>query len=210
MPANNEASFEPTMLHSQQVLPTNQPDKSWLRQKHEPALWYMRFKRYLELGHKRSLRAVVASEPVSEKTTIGNRRKAKPTVKTLSEVSVPGAWSRAARVWNWKERAANYDLAEQEKEAQKIRNLANGQPFSSKAYRIAQLNFCARGLKSWMEEEARTPKSMLPMIARYQSIMRDIAREMQSFDGMTQTACDAAAMKQVRTEIEAEATKRRL
>lgn len=105
-------------------------------------------------------------------------------------------------MWNWKERAQAYDLAEQEKEAQKIRNVANEQPFSSRAYRIAQLNFCARTLEKWLKESVfKGLKENLAMIARYQSVMRDIEREMQGLDGVTQAACDSAAMGVVREEI---------
>jgi hypothetical protein len=62
----------------------NQPIEPWLRQKNEPADWFMRFKRYLDLGPKRSLRAVVASDSGPQKATKGTGK--------LSDVSVPGSW----------------------------------------------------------------------------------------------------------------------
>src|SRR5436305_9812 len=82
----------------EQVFEQNTPVEPWMRQKNEPAVWYMRFKRYLDKGSKRSLRAVVASESGTQKAT-------KSTVKSqetkkLSDVSVPGSWKRASKVVN--------------------------------------------------------------------------------------------------------------
>src|SRR5205807_2456143 len=117
----------------EQVSEQKQPSEPWLRQKGEPALWYMRFKRYLDMSTKRSLRAVVASEPGTQKATKG-------TEKKLSDVSVPGSWKRASKVWNWVERATAYEVAQTEKQAAHIRQVVTRLPFASKAYRIIELN----------------------------------------------------------------------
>src|SRR5215469_10862110 len=101
---------------AEQVSVPKPDEKPWLRQKNEPALWYMRLKRYLELGPKRSLRAVVASEPQDQKAEKGDKIQ-KRKAEGVSIVSVPGSWARAAKAWNWKERAEAYDLAQIEKEA---------------------------------------------------------------------------------------------
>jgi len=73
----------------EQDLSPKPDEKPWLRQKHEPAAWYMRFKRYLDMGPKRSLRKALADEPGTQKAT--------KSTKKLSDVSVPGAWKRASR-----------------------------------------------------------------------------------------------------------------
>lgn len=205
------ATLEPKMIHSEQALPPNSQEKPWLRQKNEPANWYMRFKCYLDLGPKRSLRAVVASDPVSQKATKSNAKQQKnesqkstAEVKSISEVSVPGAWSRAAKVWNWKERAQAYDLAEQEKEAQKIRKMANTLPHASKSYRIIKLDYLARLLEGLLEPEnlkGHNAKDIIPLIVRYQSVLRDIEQETQGLDRVTQDACDNSAMIAVREHI---------
>ena len=63
--ANNILQFS----NQEQVSQQKQPENTWLRQKSEPALWYMRFRRYLDLGPKRSLRAAIAAEPSTQKAT---------------------------------------------------------------------------------------------------------------------------------------------
>src|SRR2546423_2406377 len=100
------ASLVPQMLHAEQVSEPKPDEKPWLRQKNEPALWFMRFQRYKDLGAKRSLRAVVAAEPQDAKATKGNKVQTKKSEGvSLSVLSVPGAWKRAAKIWRWVERA---------------------------------------------------------------------------------------------------------
>lgn len=201
------AKIEPQMLHPDQVSGQIQPEKIWLRQKNEPANWYMRFKCYLDLGTKRSLRAAVSAQPTTSKATKGDKNQAEVSEKKLSDISVPGAWTRAAKVWNWKERAQAYDLAEQEKEAQKIRNMATSMPYASKAYRILQLNQTAHFLHMFLEPGIKVSSEninwFLSVVTRYQSILRDIDALMQGMDhDVTADACDSAAMGKVREEIE--------
>src|SRR5436190_7438208 len=81
----------------EQVSEQNHPSEPWLRQKGEPALWYMRFKRYLDLGSKRSLRKALAAEPDTTQAAKGDKKQPE-SKKNLSDVSVPGAWSRASKV----------------------------------------------------------------------------------------------------------------
>src|SRR5213078_24692 len=117
-----QASFAPKMLHSEQDFEQKEPEKPWLRQKNEPAAWYMRFKRYLDLGPKRSLRKAVVGEPDTQKATKGPEKNQE--TKKVSDVSVSGAWKRASKVWRWVERAQAYDLAEQAKDATRMREYA--------------------------------------------------------------------------------------
>jgi len=172
----------------------------WERQKNEPALWYMRFKRYLEMGPKRSLRAVYEAEPSTKKAT-----KKRDAEKSLSNISIQGAWTRAAKVWNWTTRARAYDESIIEKEAAKIRLMAEKTPHASRAYRLLTLDMCGRILRRILEQPESIPidkmSTYLAIIARYQSVMRDIAAELQ---GVKLTdLCDSSAMKKVREEYEA-------
>lgn len=195
------ADLAPQMLHPEQVSEQKAPEKPWLRQKHEPALWYMRFKRYLEMGPKRSLRKAVAGEPDAQKATKGTSKKSES--KNLADVSVPGAWKRASKVWQWVERAQAYDLSQQAKDAVKIREFAGEQAFSSRAYRLVQLNYAAKCLKlileSWKSVTHGEMKEYLTVIARYQSVLRDIETSMQGFD-VANDVIDAAAWDEMLKE----------
>jgi hypothetical protein len=163
----------------------------WLRQKNEPAEWYMRFKCYLDMGSKRSLRAVVASESGTQVNTKEGKK--------LSDVSVPRAWRRASKLWRWVERTAAYDLAQLEKQAGYLRETANKTRFASKAYRI-QLDWLARTLKDEMLQPLTLADRHAAM-ARLQSVMRDMAREMEGVDGVTLDMCDAAAYDAIKQEM---------
>lgn len=194
----NLANSAPKMLHPEQVSVQKADDKPWLRQKQEPALWYMRFRRYLEMGPKRSMRAALAAEPDTKKTTKSNKSQAKKPV-SLSSLSIPGAWSRAAKVWRWKERCEAYDLHQQSRYAQAIRDTANELPYSSCAYRIMTLNNMAKNLEAQIKPKMDMDLYM-SIIARLQSIMRDIATETTKLDNVTKDACDAGAARYAEQE----------
>ena len=198
----DSASLEPKMLHPEQVSEPKPDEKPWLRQKNEPALWFMRFNRYLEMGPKRSLRKAVAAEPDSKKAPEGTGKNQE--TKKLSDVSIPGAWKRASKVWNWVERAAAYDIAQQAKEAVLMRKMAGTQEFSSRSYRLLQLNYAAKCVQKLLESidtvQGGGIKTFLAIIARYQSVMRDIDALMQGLD-VADDIIDAAALYQVSKEI---------
>ncbi len=173
-----------------------EPLEPWLRQKNEPAAWYMRFKRYLDLGPKRSLRKALAAEPVATK---GDKNQSEPK-KNLANVSVPGSWSRAAKVWQWQERAAAYDLAQVSKQASQIRKTVNSSPYASKMYRIIKLDYVARLLRDQIKP-GMILDNCLAIIARYQSVIQQIEREMRGLDETTLELCDASAMLTIREEL---------
>lgn len=192
----DSASFEPKMIHPEQVSEQKAPEKPWLRQKNEPANWYMRFQIYLNLGPKRSLRAALASEPSDERATKGDKkaRVKKNDGVSLSTLSIPGAWSRAAKAWNWKERAGAYDLAELEKQAGYIRQVVVHQPFASKAYRLIYLCGMASALHK-LSEFGLSLDENLKYAKLMQSLFQDIAREMEGMDETTMMLADASAHK---------------
>ncbi len=187
----DSASLAPQMLHPEQDLSPKTDEKPWLRQKNEPALWFMRFQIYKKLGSKRTMQAAIDADT----------GKAKQEKAQTKNVSIPGSWSRAAKQWNWKERASAYDLAEQAKQASYLRNTANQARFASKAYRIITLDWMARTLQEEMQRVTML-KDRHAAMGRLQSVMRDLAREMEGLEGVILDACDAAAFKTIREEIE--------
>lgn len=175
----------------EQIIDQTKASEPWLRQKGEPALWFSRFNLYIDLGPKRSLRAAIAADPASQKAT-----KAGPE-KKLSDVSVPGAWRRAAQLWRWKERAEAFELHRQDIYAQFIRKSANECQYASKAYRIMELNMLAKNLRAQIRE-GMTLKELIKISAQLQSVMRDMAAETKDFDNDgTLDARDSSAFKKM-------------
>ncbi len=118
-------------------------------------------------------------------------------------MSIPGAWKRASKVWNWVERAKAYDLAQVNKDAKRIREFASCEQFSSRAYRLIQLNYCASVLQKIFESIGTVPldnmRGFLALIARYQSVMHDIDTLMQGLD-VDSDSVDAHAMYKLEEE----------
>jgi hypothetical protein len=186
-PAKNITNLYPDT----QVSPEKTDEKPWQRQQNEPAKWFMRFNIYLDLGPKRTMQAAIDAEP----TANGKPRQIKqPVPGKPQKVSIPGSWSRAAKIWRWKERSEAYDLAIQKEYASFIRKSANECIYASKAYRIKELNNLAQYLKDTIKAGMDT-KDLVAIIARLQSVMRDISLEMQGLDGVTTEECDAAALQ---------------
>jgi hypothetical protein len=186
--AKNITNLRPAEKVSQQ----NEALEPWIRQKNEPANWYMRFQVYLNLGPGRSLRKALASEP-DQKATKSNKAQKKEGVG-LSTLSVPGSWSRAAKVWNWVERAKAYDQAQIEKQAVFIRQVVTQQPFVSKAYRIIHLCSIAAAFSEYSKQGMSLEESIAYTKAM-QSLLKDIAREMEGMDETTMMIADAYAHK---------------
>jgi hypothetical protein len=152
----------------------------------------------LDLGPKRSLRKALAAEPDTHQATKGDKKQPEPK-KKLSDVSVPGAWSRASKIWNWQERAIAYDLAQMEKRATQIREMVSSAPYASRAYRIIKLDYLARILIQQVKPGMEL-KWCLALTARFQSLMDDIAKEMAGIDEAMMDACDANAMLTIRED----------
>ena len=171
---NNPANLAPKMLHPENIsqgLEQKSDEKPWERKKNEPANWYMRFQVYLNLGTKRSLQAAVSKEP-NQKAAKGSR---------LTDVSVPGSWKRASKLWNWVERAKSYDLHIQEQQAQVMRISACNYEYSSRAMRIMELNNLVNFLESYLKAGISI-KNALAIVARIQSIFHDIDAEISKYD----------------------------
>jgi hypothetical protein len=185
--AKNITSLRPP----EQVAQQNEPLEPWSRQKQEPARWYLRFRRYLDMGPKRSLRATIASEPQNEKAKRGDKYQQK-----ISNASIPGAWSRAAKLWRWKERADAFDLAQLEKQATFVREAIVHQPFASKAFRLICLCGMVEGLNKYSRTGFTLEENVL-YIKTMQSLFKDIEHEMEGLDETTKMMADAYAQKRL-------------
>jgi hypothetical protein len=186
------ARIEPKMIHSENIsqdFEQKSDEKPWERKKNEPANWYMRFQIYLKLGTKRSLQAAFVSEPDTKKAPIGTQKH--QGTKNLVDVSVPGSWKRASKLWNWVERARAHDLHMQELHAQVMRITASNYEYSSRAKRLIELNNLVTGLKKSIRQGIEI-KDHIAIVARIQSVFHDIDAEMGKL-GM-QNEADAAAL----------------
>jgi hypothetical protein len=77
-------------------MPDTKPEReSWDRQAEEPNRWFSRFERYRLAGPGRSLLGAVNAEQAEK----GKNKRG----------WIPGAWSRAAARWNWRDRAEAWD-----------------------------------------------------------------------------------------------------
>ena len=118
----------------------SQPEP-WERQPGEPNRWYARFERYRLAGPSRSLLGTVSAEKAEQGQKIPN--------------GIPGAWSRAAGQWRWRERAEAWDEQErrrarqaraQEVEEMNHRHIQESQALQNKALqRLKTLNLDLRG-----------------------------------------------------------------
>jgi|SRR5882757_1044046 len=181
---STESAKKITNLHTpEQDFGQNETLEPWLRQKNEPADWFMRFRRYLDMGSKRGLRALVAAEARTQVNTKESKK--------LSDVSVPRPWRRASKLWNWVERAEAYDLAEQTRYAESLQKVASGALYASKAYRIIGLSSLATSLRGNIKPGMEV-KNYLAVIARLQSVMHDIVAEMEGYGEAAVTIADAA------------------
>ena len=103
-------------------------------------------------------------------------------------------------MWRWIERAEAYDLDQMERQAQYIRQFAGNAPFASKAYRILQLSWLGKTLREQIKSGAGL-KDFLAIVARFQSVMRDMAAEMEGLD-VALDSVDATAFNTIREEAE--------
>lgn len=83
---------------------SDEPDErapAWERRDKEPDIWYDRFERFRLAGPSRSLLSIYNAERAKEQQEAAR--------------DVPGAWKDSARIWQWRDRAAAWDAAEQQK-----------------------------------------------------------------------------------------------
>lgn len=77
----------------------------WLQMENEPEIWYQRFvKYYVGLGTGRTLLKAMMAYLQQEEPEVYERALINP------RESASTAWSNAAKVWMWRDRARSYDM----------------------------------------------------------------------------------------------------
>lgn len=169
------AIYEPLMIHPEQ----DTMKKPWEREEGESAKWFFRFRNFLALGPTRSIRAVFESE--------------KKTKEVVRSYKCGETWYNAARRYHWQSRADAYDNEQDEQKAAQMREIAMKCAFTSRPYRIAQLNSMAEGLSRALENELELSISLVT-IKQLTSLMQEIAKEIDAWGVHFDASCDAAAL----------------
>jgi hypothetical protein len=168
---------QPAIIESQlHLLEQKQP---WERQPGESAKWFMRFRRYLMLGPKRSVNAVFEAE---------QREKA---VRARGKIST--CWYNASRRYQWEARADAWDAEQSQQKALMLRQIAMKCSFVSRPFRIVQLNSAATTLMRELEKGQEAPV-YLAMVKQLRELMHDINAEVEGWNVPIDSSCDAAAM----------------
>jgi len=169
------AIYEPTLLHPEQIV----AKKPWERQEGESAKWFFRFRNYLALGSNRSVNAVFDAE--------NKKGQAKASYN-------PGkGWYNAAKRYQWQIRADAWDNEQDEQKAEQMRQIAMKCAFTSRPYRIAQLDSMADALARQIEKGLEI-SICLATIKQIQSLMQEIAKEIDAWGVHFDASCDAAAL----------------
>jgi hypothetical protein len=183
---------KPIVLHPEQE--TTQK-YAFERLENEPARWFLRFRAFCLLGHKRTLQAV-AEQELSEKRQKKVQSDDRQTTEEISipdkpvKVSisgrVPGAWSRAAKQWQWKNRAAAYDeFMRLERHKEVLSYLDHECDYITKAQRLDALATLMKNLmRITLETEVTTQNynTWLAMHRQALATLREIRREMKELD----------------------------
>ena len=169
------AIYEPTLLHPEQIVAR----KPWERQEGESAKWFFRFRNYLALGSNRSVHAVFEAE--------NKKGQAKASYN-------PGkGWYNAAKRYQWQIRADAWDNEQDEQKAEQMRQIAMQCAFTSRPYRITQLNSMAETLSRQLEKGLEISIA-LATVKQIQMLMQEIAREIEAWGVRFDASCDAAAL----------------
>lgn len=169
------AIYEPQLLYPEQFA----AKKPWERADNEPARWFMRFSNYRLMGPKRSIHAVYEAEKQSKGSN--SRGRAGET------------WYNAAKKYQWQARADAWDAEQDEKKAEQMREIAMACAFTSRPFRIAQLNSMADTLSRQLEQ-GHDPATFLALTKQIQSLMQDITKEIEAWGMHFDASCDAAAL----------------
>lgn len=145
-----------------------EPKNPWDPQPDEPAIWYSRFLKYLDLGHNRSLQKCCNAV----RAELG-----------LGPYTVGGDWSIIARRWRWQERAKAWDAEQHAIMTTSQRELrlsarARRLEIEEDVLEMVREAFATADLASVDQEQAR---SMLPQLRQFLRDMLVIQR--QEFEG---------------------------
>ena len=167
--------------------------KPWVRQEGESAMWFNRFRKYMDLGPKRTLLAAVEKErgviraiEGDEKPT-KNRGKQRKSLQVVPDpprkILVPGSWSRASVQWNWRARARAWDEHLLETSVDySIENFYNKE-LATSMDRVAALHVLLDKLQeAYNATDRMTFDEVCTFVARMQSLLRDMREEMKGHD----------------------------
>lgn len=168
--------------------------KPYQRLEGEPALWWRRFRMYRDLGFKRSLQAafeqerttirVLKSTKDEEIQTRKSRKTAGPHLAQVPKTQiVPGSWKAASVKWNWVSRARAWDEYALDYLVDEYLDKALS-GMSQTVVRVNSLKSMAELLATNMNENIHSLNfdQTCMIVARLQSVLRDIREEMRIFD----------------------------
>ena len=164
-----------------------QQKQPWERLPNESAKWFFRFRNFLALGPKRSVRAVYDAEQ-QQKASKGRGN--------------PGTtWYTAVKRYDWWRRAEAWDAEQSNQKAAMLRQIAMKCAFVSRPFRITQLNSAATTLMMELEK-GHEPAVFLAMLKQLRELMHDINDEVESWNVPITAECDAAALAALEAKSE--------
>lgn len=161
--------------------------RPWERQENESAKWFMRFRRYLAMGSRRSVNKVYAQEQ-QEKAA-------------RSKGNGGSTWYNAVKRYQWEARADAWDREQDEQKAALLRQIAVKCAFVSRPFRITQLNSAAVTLMVEIEK-GHPPDVFLAMVKQLQALMHDIQAEVDAWNVTIDASCDSAALEALHQKSE--------
>ena len=143
----------------------------------EPSLWWRRFQSYRDIGPKRSLQKTFEKER-AKLVLLGTKEENPKQV-------VPGSWKLASKTWNWVARARAWDEWCVDAVTE-IRLISVLDGLALKTNRIHCLKTIAETMCNDFNLNYNHNNLSLEqecaMIARIQSLFKDIREEMETFD----------------------------
>lgn len=173
------------MALTQKTMVSQQSDSllTWQRREDESFMWYNRFKTYLNLGPKRSLRAAVQASIDGNELQIVPRSTEKQALTIVTSDEVPGSWKSASSQFQWVARASAWDNWVKDRIVEKtINETLEGLAFS--LHRITALQGMATKIQTMLNHPDNnfTPEQMIGLLTRLQVIIRDIREEARIFN----------------------------
>ncbi len=172
------------MQNVAQSLHPEREKKLWQRREDEKPLWYNRFKRYLDLGPKRSIQAAFEQERGQVKALKSTKKQQKRHLAAVAQVQVPGSWKAASVKYQWVERARAYDTSIVDTMTERWIEVYLAEDYTLVMDRVTALRaLFDTTLKNYnANNHLMTFEQVCAFIARLQSLLRDIREEMKLYD----------------------------
>ncbi len=181
---------KPLLIHPEIESSSKQEKQPWLRQKSEPARYFLLFRTYCQMGRGRSLQAVWEQEHSAQKSTKATEEKNAPSDDTSEKIqkvpSVSGAWKKAAAQWKWKERAEAWDLYQRdERHKNLLAFLDHEAQYITAAQRLNTLDTLMVGCMGCLHDRQLALmdfKTWLKWMNTTLKVNREIRMEMRDFE----------------------------